>query len=58
MQEKLRKLYNTMANIETKGENTKIMGVCLQYLEQLMAEVEAEAVEPAAAPKTKSKKAE
>lgn len=42
MEDKLRRLYNTLTNVETKGENTKIMGVCLQYLEQLMVEVAAE----------------
>ena len=35
---RLRKLYNTMLLIETKGENTKIMAECLRYLEQLISE--------------------
>lgn len=38
MAEKLRKLYNTMCLIETKGENTKTMSVCLQFVEQLIRE--------------------
>lgn len=38
MHENLRKLYNTLINIETKGDNTKMMCACLQYVEQLIAE--------------------
>ena len=38
MIEKLSKLYNTLLTIETKGENTKTMGVCLQFLEGMIAE--------------------
>lgn len=38
MVEKLSKLYNTLLLIETKGENTKIMGQCITYLEQLIVE--------------------
>ncbi len=37
MIENLSKLYNTLMLIETKGENTKIMAQCLQYIEQLIA---------------------
>lgn len=33
----LSKLYNTLMLIETKGENTKIMSNCIQYLEGLIA---------------------
>lgn len=36
MTNELTKLYNTLLLIETKGENTKIMAQCLQYLEQLI----------------------
>lgn len=36
MKENLQKLYNTLALIETKGENTKIMADCLRYTEQLI----------------------
>lgn len=38
MGNKLTALYNTMAQIETKGKNTVLMGDCLKYLEQLIAE--------------------
>ena len=38
MSEKLLKLYNTLGLIETKGENTKTMALCLGYLEGLIAE--------------------
>ena len=63
MKEKLAKLYNTLSNIETKGENTKIMGVCLQYLEQLISEsssetVDEDEVKTKSNNKTKSKKTE
>lgn len=34
----LTKLYNTLMLIETKGESTKTMGQCLQYLEQMINE--------------------
>ena len=33
----LSKLYNTLMLIETKGENTKLMSNCIQYLEGLIA---------------------
>ena len=51
MEEKLTSLYNTLLQIETKGESTLKMGVCLNYIERLIAElraaktVEAEPVE-------------
>ena len=38
MEDNLRKLYNTILLIETKGENTKIMAECIKFLEQLIAE--------------------
>lgn len=38
MEDKLRKLYNTMALIETKGINTKMMSDCLRFVEQLIEE--------------------
>ena len=47
MVEKLIKLYNTLALIETKGENTKTMSMCLRYVEQLIAEEKANEVKPA-----------
>ena len=37
MANELTKLYNTLMLIETKGENTKIMAQCLQYIENLIA---------------------
>ena len=63
MKEKLAKLYNTLSNIETKGENTKIMGVCLQYLEHLISESSSETIDEddvktKSNHKTKSKKTE
>jgi len=36
MVEELSKLYNTMLLIETKGENTKHMAVCLNYLANII----------------------
>jgi hypothetical protein len=41
MGEKLTKLYNTLCQIETKGENTKLMALCLSYTAQLINEVNA-----------------
>ena len=38
MVEKLAKLYNTLMLIETKGENTKYMAQCLNYVNGLMHE--------------------
>ena len=38
MEENLRRLYNTMILIETKGESTKTMADCLRFTEQLIAE--------------------
>lgn len=38
MADNLVKLYNTLLLIETKGESTKIMGQCLQFMEQMIAE--------------------
>lgn len=37
MVEELTKLYNTLLTVETKGESTKNMALCLQYLQQLIA---------------------
>lgn len=41
MQEKLRKLYNTMMQIETRGANTMMLADCLRFTEQLIAEAAA-----------------
>lgn len=38
MEEKLKRLYNTLLTIETKGESTKIMADCLRYTEQMIIE--------------------
>ena len=38
MDQKLKLLYNTLALIETKGENTKLMAQCLTYLDRLIKE--------------------
>lgn len=38
MEEKLTKLYNTLMLVETKGENTKLMAQCLNYLQGLVIE--------------------
>lgn len=41
MQEKLRKLYNALMTIETRGSNTIVLADCLRYTEQLIAEAAA-----------------
>lgn len=41
MVDKLIKLYNTLALIGTKGEDTKTMAQCLVFLEQTIAEEQA-----------------
>lgn len=38
MVEKLTRLYNTLMIIETKGENTKLMAQCLNYVSGLINE--------------------
>ena len=42
MSEKLTKLYNTLAQIETKGENTKLMAACLNFTQQMINDALAE----------------
>lgn len=37
MLNQLIKIYNTLALVETKGESTKTMALCLQYIEQLIS---------------------
>lgn len=44
MVNKLTALYNTLAQIETKGENTIVMGDCLKYLKQIIEEEQAKPV--------------
>lgn len=41
------KLYNTLALIETKGENTKLMAQCMVFVEQLANEARQAEVEAA-----------
>lgn len=50
MSEKLLKLYNTLGLIETKGENTKTMALCLGYLEGLITEERSKEAESAKEP--------
>lgn len=47
MENNLKKLYNTMLLIETKGENTKIMAECIKFLEQLIIEESKKSSAPA-----------
>lgn len=42
MSNELKKLYNTLLGVETKGESTKIMGMCLQFLENLIAKIQSD----------------
>ena len=40
---KLTALRNTLAQVETKGNNTVLMGDCLKYLDQMIAEEQSKA---------------
>lgn len=40
MKEDIIKLYNTLLLVETRGESTKIMGQCLQFIEQLVQKID------------------
>lgn len=42
MSNELTKLYNTLLGVETKGESTKLMGMCLQFLENLIAKIQSD----------------
>ena len=42
MSDELMKLYNTLMLVETKGESTKTMGTCLQFLENLIAKIQSD----------------
>ena len=44
MDENLKKLYNTLLLIETKGESTKIMAECLTFTMGMINEAEREKV--------------
>lgn len=46
MENNLRKLYNTILLIETKGESTKIMADCIKFLEQLIVDESKKTVVP------------
>lgn len=55
MEEKLTSLYNTLLQIETKGESTIKMGACLNYIEKLVSDLrstENKKSEPVAAEKS------
>ena len=45
MTEKLVKLYNTLATIETKGEHTKTMADCLRFVERMAVEAKQQETE-------------
>ena len=40
MENELKKLYNTLLLVETKGESTKIMAECMRFVEQLIKKEE------------------
>jgi hypothetical protein len=46
MVENLTKLYNTLALVETKGESTKTMAKCLQFIELLIDDQKQHAAAP------------
>ena len=48
--EQLTRIYNTMLNIGTKGEDTLVMADCLRALEQVVTQVMQANQTPAAAP--------
>ena len=48
--EQLTRIYNTMLNIGTKGEDTLIMADCLRALQQVVTDVMKANDQPAAAP--------
>lgn len=50
MEEKLTRLYNTLMLIETKGEGTKLMAQCLNYVQALTAEARESAIREAQPP--------
>lgn len=58
LSENLIKLYNTLALIETKGENTKLMAQCMVFVEQLANEARATETKAAEEAKTAPKKKE
>lgn len=46
----LQLLYNTMKDIETKGESTKVMADCLRFIENKIKESRQEPVAPPVPP--------
>lgn len=50
MEEKLTRLYNTLMLIETKGEGTKLMAQCLNYVQTLASEARESAIRAATPP--------
>ena len=46
----LQLLYNTMKDIETKGESTKVMADCLRFIENKIKESQQEPVAPPVPP--------
>lgn len=56
MENKLTQLYNTLSQIETKGNNTRLMSLCLQFVENMINEEKAAAKEEPKTPKAKSGK--
>ena len=39
MKQDLRSLFNTLCQVETKGQSTIVMGDCLKFLEQLINKI-------------------
>lgn len=46
----LQLLHNTMKDIETKGESTKVMADCLRFIENKIKETQQEPVAPPVSP--------
>ena len=43
-------LYNTLKDVETKGESTKVMADCLRFIERKIRESQQESVAPPVPP--------
>ena len=46
-------LYNTLKDVETKGESTKVMADCLRFIERKIRESQQEPVAPPVPPRKK-----
>lgn len=46
----LEMLYNTLKDVETKGESTKVMADCLRFIERKIRESQQEPVAPPVPP--------